>query len=726
MSHTVVPVCPPSLPGNRTEPARAEALPDFSAVLPAVGLWSIPDSVRIGILSKTVAAIPDLRGFFPREAQLAVFPEDPSFVDVVAGWGRKTSGIRAQQYSDANGTPLLLLEDGFVRSVGLGLSGARPLSLVLDDVGIYFDATSSSRLELLLEEGGWESPELLRRAAACMASMRRHRISKYNVGVQPSPEVAARLAEPFVLVVDQTHGDASVRLALAGEDSFAEMLAAAVRENPGRRVVVRTHPDVVAGHRTGYLAQLAEKAGAELLAANLEPWALVEAAERVYTVSSQLGFEALMAGKPVRCFGLPFYAGWGATEDAIRCVRRTRRRSAVEIFAAAYLLYARYVDPFTGEATTLERTIDTASRWRSLAGQGPAVCLGFSSWKRRNVRRLLAQDGTQVVFKRTAEEAVRTAGRIGGRIVVWASRQPEGLAERAAEAEIPVSRMEDGFIRSVGLGAALVPALSYVIDRRGMHYDPSARSDLEAILEAGDFDPLVLARASTLITAVTRANVTKYNVGRAEPAISWPTDGRRRILVPGQVEDDASVLRGSRLIRRNADLLAAVRTANPDAFIVFKPHPDVEQGFRLGAVPLETAMRHADAQASDAHPAALLAMVDEVHTITSLMGFEALLRGRQVVTYGRPFYAGWGLTKDLDPPPRRGRHVTLEELAAAALILYPHYLDPKTGLPCGPETALARLADPGMWQDNAVPSLLRRICGRLWSVRQRLHAAAKP
>jgi hypothetical protein len=96
MSHTVAPVCLASLPGNRTEPARAEALPDFSAVLPAVGLWSIPDSARIGILSKTVAAIPDLRGFFPREAQLAVFPEEPSLVDVVAGWGRKTSGIRAQ------------------------------------------------------------------------------------------------------------------------------------------------------------------------------------------------------------------------------------------------------------------------------------------------------------------------------------------------------------------------------------------------------------------------------------------------------------------------------------------------------------------------------------------------------------------------------------------------------------------------------------------------------
>ena len=40
----------------------------------------------------------------------------------------------------------------------------------------------------------------------------------------------------------------------------------------------------------------------------------------------------------------------------------------------------------------------------------------------------------------------------------------------------------------------------------------------------------------------------------------------------------------------------------------------------------------------------LLGIVDEVHTLTSLTGFEALLRGIEVHAYGGPFYAGWGLT----------------------------------------------------------------------------------
>ncbi len=68
--------------------------------------------------------------------------------------------------------------------------------------------------------------------------------------------------------------------------------------------------------------------------------------------------------------------------------------------------------------------------------------------------------------------------------------------------------------------------------------------------------------------------------------------------------------------------------------------------------------------------AALLSEIDELHTLTSLAGFEALLRGRRVVVYGRPFYAGWGLTTDLAQIDR-GRRLTLEELVAGALILYP-------------------------------------------------------
>lgn len=91
---------------------------------------------------------------------------------------------------------------------------------------------------------------------------------------------------------------------------------------------------------------------------------------------------------------------------------------------------------------------------------------------------------------------------------------------------------------------------------------------------------------------------------------------------------------------------------------------------------------------------ALLDQVDAVWTMTSTLGFEALLRGVNVTCLGAPFYAGWGLTTDLgDVPERRTARPTLEGLAHAALIDYPRYFDPVTGTACPVEVVVDRLAD---------------------------------
>lgn len=254
---------------------------------------------------------------------------------------------------------------------------------------------------------------------------------------------------------------------------------------------------------------------------------------------------------------------------------------------------------------------------------------------------------------------------------------------------MPLYRIEDGFIRSAGLGAGLVPPASIVVDSRGRYFDPVTPSDLEHLLETGDFDAELLARAEALIALVTGLGVTKYNLGGALPALP---EGRRIVLVPGQVSDDASVLRGGAGITDMAELLARARAAEPDAFILFKPHPDVDAGLRNGAIPDAEALRHADGIVRDAALAPLLDRVDVVHTLTSLTGFEALLRGRAVTCHGQPFYAGWGLTTDLAPLPRRTRRRSLAELVAATLILYPRYCDPVTGAPTTPEALVQQLA----------------------------------
>lgn len=334
--------------------------------------WAPPPGLRLVPMGAQLASLPGLAAFLPPGTRLCPLPFGLLGADALLGWGRKGSGARARRLGRLLGKPVVTLEDGFVRSLGLGVAGAPALSAVVDDLGVHYDAHAPSRIEVMLEQGGWESAALLARARAAMAEMRRLRISKYNLGAAPTPATAALLgAGPFVLCVDQTVGDASVALGGAGPDSFHRMLAAARAENPGARILVKTHPDVVAGLRRGLVNPGdAARAGAVVIGEALDPWLLLDRATRVYTVTSQLGLEALVAGVPVRCFGLPFHAGWGATEDEIPCPRRTRRRSAEEIFAAAYLLYARYADPRTGATRTLEETIAAIAEARGAAGAG--------------------------------------------------------------------------------------------------------------------------------------------------------------------------------------------------------------------------------------------------------------------------------------------------------------------------------------------------------------------
>jgi capsular polysaccharide export protein len=281
-----------------------------------------------------------------------------------------------------------------------------------------------------------------------------------------------------------------------------------------------------------------------------------------------------------------------------------------------------------------------------------------------------------------------------------------------------VVRLEDGFLRSVGLGADLIRPLSWVVDGRGLYYDARQPSDLEVLLQETIFDAGLLERARRLRERIVALGLTKYNVGSS----SWqrPNSASAVILVPGQVESDASLAFGAPGIRRNMDLLRAVREANPGAYVVYKPHPDVVARLRAAGQDEQTALRWCDKVVVDAPMDQLLAAVDEVHVMTSLAGFEALLRGKAVTCHGLPFYAGWGLTTDVISCPRRSRRLSLDELVAGALMLYPLYFDRRGERRISPEEALDELA---AWRDTAGTALpwwrglLRMVLRRVVGVR---------
>ncbi|WP_110665695.1 capsular polysaccharide biosynthesis protein [Salinicola halophilus] len=606
-------------------------------------------------------------------------------VDAILGWGLKPTSVKARRLAAKRGVPYVAIEDGFLRSLGLGVHYAQPQSLVVDHSGIYYDATRPSDLEQLLNEANFDDAEL-ERAARAIARIRTLRLSKYNHAPDRPLPAADR---ERILVVDQTRDDASITHGLADAEAFRRMLACAIDEHPDAEILIKTHPDVIAGRKQGYLTDAAVHPRCRLIGEDLNPWTLIEAVAAVYVVTSQLGFEALMADKPVSCFGLPFYAGWGLTRDTQTCDRRRRTRSRDELFAATYLRYCRYANPYTGQVSTLEATIDLISdqkRQRDrLAGRWLAV--GFSSWKRAFVRDFLGP-ASSVRFTPHASPGDDEAKGCDS-LVVWGQKATDTVRDYCRRHGLKLWRMEDGFVRSVGLGVDLTRPLSLAFDARGLYYDAHHESDLEWLLGNAEFDPALLARAAKLRERLIALKLSKYNVVAAGTALpERETIGDRRvILVPGQVETDASIAQGSPVVRTNRALLEAVRAERPDAFIVYKPHPDVVSGARVGVID-DAARQLFDVEARDADILELIDAADEIHTMCSLTGFEGLMRGVEVHTHGLPFYAGWGLTVDRLSAPRRQRRLSLDALIAGALLRYPTYVDPESGEFCNADTAI--------------------------------------
>lgn len=634
----------------------------------------------------------------------------PGRDEAVGVWGRRPAARRGQWVATRTGVPLVTVEDGFLRSVLPGATGEPPLSLVIDDVGIYHDASAPSRLERLLEEG--DLAGLRARAEAGIAALRAAGLSKYN---PPPADPAPEIPEGHVLVVDQTAGDASIAGAGAGPETFAAMLAAARAEHPGAPLVVKSHPDVALGLKRGHFCQADLRPGEIWLDASVSPWPLLDRARAVYTVSSQLGYEAVLASRPVRCFGMAFYTNWGLTEDERREPRRTARRSVAELFAAAHLLYPVYYDPWRDCLTGFEETVENLRVLADAARPEPSVMgeafTGVRLWKRRAVAAFRPPMAAPPVFR----DRIGTAGPDGRRTWVWASTASTGEVAAARAAGARIGMVEDGFLRSRGLGAQLTEPISLVFDRTGIYFDPSGPSDLEAMLAGPPPPAPELARAARLRKAIVTAGVSKYNTGGPSD-LPRGAEGQMCLVVPGQVEDDASILCGCGAVRTNLALLEAARAAHADAWLIYKPHPDVETGLRRGAVP-EAALSHlADHVARRVDPVAALSAADRVWTMTSLLGFEALLRGVAVTCLGTPFYAGWGLTEDRgEIPGRRGRHISLDHLVWAALIAYPAYRDPVTGLPCPPEVAVERLASgvPGR-RAGLLSRLQGAFAGQSW------------
>nr|WP_256478900.1 hypothetical protein [Legionella sp. 27cVA30] len=300
--------------------------------------------------------------------------------------------------------------------------------------------------------------------------------------------------------------------------------------------------------------------------------------------------------------------------------------------------------------------------------------LFFNQWKREfigdffpeyNLFYLKRKNYIKFIFKQLVNKNYT--------LIIWGYNEAPKYKKIFNKA-IKLIRVEDGFLRSTELGKKRSKPLSLAADFTGLYFNSSAPSDLENLLNFHDFSSQEILHAKECMELIKKYGVSKYNHA---PKISLSSligsKKRKRILVIGQVEQDASIRYGCAKPITNNDLVKLAHAENPDCEIIYKIHPDVLAAIENNPASFTEISSICTVIASDIAPSALFAEVEKVYTITSLMGFEALIFGLPVICVGAPFYSNWGITDDRQPIERRIRKRTLEEIFCAAYLLYPRY-----------------------------------------------------
>jgi len=326
------------------------------------------------------------------------------------------------------------------------------------------------------------------------------------------------------------------------------------------------------------------------------------------------------------------------------------------------------------------------------SNEGKLYFFNFSPWRMMQIEPFFYAPNNKKIICKDLDDALEKGIDSESNIFIYGIKYFKKVQEFAKKNNITIYRIEDAFIRSVALGSGFAKPYSLGIDSRGVYFDPRKVSDLEYLLQNHQFSSKLISRAKEVKKMVVESKFSKYN---HLEHVNLDIDREKYskvILVTGQVEDDMSIKYGAYGLN-NSDLLEIARENNPKAYIIYKPHPDVLSGNRVGFVSEEIIKRCTNRVVTNISIDSAIEASDEVHTLTSGAGFDALLRDKKVFTYGMPFYAGWGLTTDYRECKRRTREVSLDELIAVALILYPRYISPKTEKFCEVEQTLKELKE---------------------------------
>lgn len=504
-------------------------------------------------------------------------------------------------------------------------------------------------------------------------------VSRYNRWHQ-MPELPAR----YILVVLQE--------ALSEQLQHTMMLAALTQaERLNVSTIVLCHDQHHVLSLSPAICQLIDASKHLQWVTDTERWHhafVIANSDAVLCANSWLGFEALLWQKNVYSFLPSFYSALTQSSDLQQQQLASPKadKPCLEQWAWQIFCQSALRHNFSLSSPQTDQDIHAALTWLQLQRftrqrfAERIYAIGFNyHW--RNILKTFLQ-GSSLQFVKTPQQVPSNS-----QAVIWGRRD----ISKELDPSVRLLRLEDGFLRSVGLGIQFSRPLSWVADQQGLYFDATTPSDLETLLNEHPLGIELQQQAEILIEQLVSQGISKYNTGQ----LQWqrPETPKKVILVTGQVESDASIRYGAQHIKTNIALLQAVRALNPDAYLIYKPHPDVVAGARASGAGELDAINFCDSVLKDENITSVIPHVDEVHVLTSLSGFEALLRGKTVHCHGLPFYAGWGLTTDHCKSERRQRQLVLPQLVAATLMLYPLYICRYSGYYCTAEQTLTQLME---------------------------------
>lgn len=611
--------------------------------------------------------------------------------DYIVGWGKKQSGIQAEKLALEYNCNKLICENGFLHSISFG-NKKLEYSIVKDTKSIYYDATKESDLEILLNNEILND-ELLERSKKLIDKIQEYELTKYNENIIQLDETLLNKNKKNILIISQVKNDSSLTYGDADDISLKTIIDNILNNNNKDEIdiYIKLHPDVLTKKKENDISlKEIKEYDLKILDGKYNAINLLKHFDEIHTKTSQMGFEALILNKTVYCYGKPFYAGYGLTIDYKNIDRRTKKRTIEEMVAIVYILYSQYYHPINKNKIEVEEVIGELIKLKQqlINNQGELFFFGFKLWKHSFIKKYF-QGYSKIHFNmECSEQNIKDILTKNGKVFLWGMNNPKGMnLKLLKQNKIKIFRIEDGFLRSKKLGNSLYPPLSLIVDSNSIYFNAEKSSDIEKILNNDDnFNSYLIERSKKLIEKIKETKISKYNI-QNNKNITINTQNKI-ILVIGQVEDDASIKYSTKNGISNYELLKKVRTNNPEAYILYKPHPDVFIGDRKGNIKIEKVLKFANRELRENDLDSCINVADEVHTISSLSGFEALLRGKKVHCYGKPFYSGWGLTIDENIIKRRIKQRTIEEMVAAVYILYPLYYDYETDFYSTPEKTI--------------------------------------